>query len=713
MTNLLKQSLRQLIRWPVYKYRRRCDLAISPLPTHNALAARLGASGVNSALDFPAKWLGETDRLFGTAELTNETFTGNIKYADLSLKGIFDVLGSGEVRSGSQLDAKGAFGHKYERQSLDQDFQLRAQQILAELDSASNFLDDASPQTSNLVDAISNGDYTMVDWHTDVKSGYRWDPSGWWLDQAIGPAPGVDIKVPWEISRGHDLVDLAIAGNVEPSVNYHKTLSIRLLDWIAANPARKGVNWRSTMEVAIRATNWIWALSIANAAESLSPSVIWIVARSLEQHAHFIIKYPDEGGAQANNHYIADMAGLAHIAAALPTHEDAPIWAEIAAGGLAEQASAAVDSGGFSVEGSVGYHRFVTELLTHGTLATLRFPHTWAASRITDQQSHWRSIAKVFTYADFIKKPNDRSPQFGDHDAGRYLKFSRPLSEAGEDTLNHSHLAHLAQGIANTSADHDENVNPESLLPTLGINRDQLSEAQAAFRDEDETTSQTIVRSGVWLSQTERLWVAVRTFEPVQSDPTGHLHDDALTVELSVDGHDVLVDPGTGVYTSDATVRNQLRARHHHSTAGPSESRGNEQADLFQLSSIGKIDVLKSNSDSLSATYRWDDWTLTRSVDTGNAQLVIEDNFDSNQPWQQVFIFHPDVSVNVIESNDQNTVKLNLADIEIMMHTNAPGAHISVDVADYSPHYGTLVPTQRLVVSHSGSGSSEIHFEID
>ena len=59
-----------------------------------------------------------------------------------------------------------------------------------------------------------------IDWHRDFKSGYRWNPEQCFLDVAHGNQAGVDIKVPWELSRGQHFVLLAQAALLTGDAKY-------------------------------------------------------------------------------------------------------------------------------------------------------------------------------------------------------------------------------------------------------------------------------------------------------------------------------------------------------------------------------------------------------------------------------------------------------------------------------------------------------------
>ena len=75
-------------------------------------------------------------------------------------------------------------------------------------------IESADQVCDHVFDLLGSGPVPLgetIDWHRDFKSGYRWDPDLCFLDIPHGQRQGVDIKVPWELSRGHHLVLLAQA----------------------------------------------------------------------------------------------------------------------------------------------------------------------------------------------------------------------------------------------------------------------------------------------------------------------------------------------------------------------------------------------------------------------------------------------------------------------------------------------------------------------
>ena len=56
--------------------------------------------------------------------------------------------------------------------------------------------------------------YKTIDWQRDFKSGYRFSSKKWYKSQRKNIPPGVDIKVPWELSRLQHLPQMAIFATI-------------------------------------------------------------------------------------------------------------------------------------------------------------------------------------------------------------------------------------------------------------------------------------------------------------------------------------------------------------------------------------------------------------------------------------------------------------------------------------------------------------------
>src|SRR5258708_14448046 len=172
----------------------------------------------------------------------------------------FDPLGSGWLRNTYGMACSGVEGHRYPpgaRVEADRDGNWLVGRI-----------NPANLVTSRQVWRLIDPDYQPIDWQLDVKSGYRWRERQWSADTPIGHLPGVDVNVPWGLARLQHLAVLAwgygLAGGgaegVRPEGWYLAAFRNQILYFIAVPPPRFVINWRCTLDVALRAAYWTAAL---------------------------------------------------------------------------------------------------------------------------------------------------------------------------------------------------------------------------------------------------------------------------------------------------------------------------------------------------------------------------------------------------------------------------------------------------------------------
>ncbi len=95
---------------------------------------------------------------------------------------------------------------------------------------------------------------------------------------------------------------------------------------------------------------------------------------------------------------------------------------------------------------------------------------------------------------------------------------------------------------------------------------------------------------GLYIFRSGRLYLAARCGTIGQNGYGGHAHNDHLSIELNVDGKDVVADPGTYIYTPLPEIRNKYRSLRSHSAP---QLKGMEfgrlDIRLFQLGDQVKI----------------------------------------------------------------------------------------------------------------------------
>jgi len=702
-----------------------------------------GADRSISILSFPEHFLPGEDRdrviAAATASPAESGFRAIAKSSQLHS---FDLLGSGPTTPSYILESgesEGAFGHRYQNApGLDQE-SAQIERMTALMRSAQSFLDTRDTRGSNAPDATDTPvievpqSYRPIDWHVDFKSGYRWDPGIWWLDTIVAPEPGVDIKVPWELSRSHHLVAIALNGVADGRESDAATeVGLQILDWIAANPVRFGVNWRSAMDVSIRAANWIWALSILGS-EAFPTPLTWLIAKSLYQHGQFVESHLDYTRAGTNNHYLADIVGLLHISAALPEVPESDAWAALCIQELVSEMGREVLVDGSNYEGSTGYHRLVAEMFHHGTTTALRMPvqrrtqfsqakslrrrapavepATWGFDPGDPEvfpDWYYERLSLMAGLTSDLTKPNGLVPQFGDQDSGRFLKFDWPL--AGTDSVpveehrDHGHLLATSGGLFKDHADVPEPYSVERAAGGTQESPDRLAQEQSGSGIErlvwDDGSSDWRSNGGYYVARSGHFWVCLRCDSVRIDTPMGHRHNDQLSFELNVGGLDFLVDPGSGVYTPNPELRNRMRSTASHNTASVdgSEHRsyGNGIDDMFLTGGNSHAEVDSIGPGTFSAVHGWSGNVHRRSFEIQSSRLVITDQIETDGSWSLNYIVPPEVTVNVEQSSRR--IILSRDSISLAMIISDGNATITRASVPYAPAYGRIESATRLTI---------------
>jgi Heparinase II/III-like protein/Heparinase II/III N-terminus len=444
-----------------------------------------------------------------------------------------------------------------------------------------------------------------IDWQLDFKSGRRW-PLRHISRLPIVFGDGSDIKVPWELSRCQHLPLLAAAYRVSGDHRYLDEIGAELTHWIEHNPVEFGANWACTMDVAIRASNWVAALALCAEDAAAEP---WFdpVLGSLLLHGRFIRSHP-EWGQVRGNHYLSDVVGLLPIAALFSGSQEGRDWAAWAARELVGEMEHQVRSDGCDHEASTSYHRLVCELFICGTQAV--------DALLPGQLPDWYRgrLELMLAFVTSYTRPDGLAPQIGDADDGRFL----PLDDYGlADPRDHLHLFRQADRPYEAS-------NESSAYPAGGF---------------------YVIRAGA-------LYTAIRCGDTGMQGLGGHSHNDQLSFELSYGQEPLVIDPGAYLYTPDAHARNLFRSTAMHSALQVDGAEQNElrRDTLFVLPDRTRSETLAWETNQDQATFEGqhhgyealDPPALHNrrlQVDGGRATLRLRDAVTSEGPHQLTWSF--------------------------------------------------------------------------
>ena len=237
--------------------------------------------------------------------------------------------------------------------------------------------------------------YVPIDWQLDFKSGYRWSELTPSQKIKYGTVRGADVKVPWELARMQHLPQLAFAASTDPGERgrYSREFRNEILDFIATNPPRFGVNWAMTMDVAIRVANWLIAYDLFRASGATFDEPFQrTLARSVQDHGKHIIENLEWDPTLRGNHYLADVTGLLSVAAWLPRTSVADAWLCFAVGELLAEVDAQFHPDGGNFEASTSYHRLSGELAVYGLalIQGLSEPERSAIANASTAYLPWR-----------------------------------------------------------------------------------------------------------------------------------------------------------------------------------------------------------------------------------------------------------------------------------------------------------------------------------
>lgn len=529
--------------------------------------------------------------------------------------------------------------------------------------------------------AWSRPDYRPIDWQIDIRSGYRWSELCYHADIQIGPARGADIKLPWELARMQHLPQLAQVARLGEA-SAAAEIRAQILDFIASNPPRYGVNWKGPMDVAIRVVNWLVALGIMqDGGCDYDAEFRAVVGRSILEHGLHVLRHLEWSEEPRSNHYLANITGLLFIAAHLP---DAPLtdgWFGFAAREFLIELQRQFHADGSNYEASTGYHRLSSEMALFGAALLVGLdPATQQQAarpqprlRVRPPQpgtalplqllpdgtqtllpaTLWPLLERMAEFTADILKPDGRPVLIGDQDSGRLLKldpstaaphdhrgllrlagalFDRPdLIEAGGGTgIESRALTALSQGhclpISDTPfASRHRRIGTDGLparpqapvarhislpLPTGSTTGLQL----ASYPD-----------FGLYILRSERLFCALRCFDPAVPGIWGHSHDDNLAIELVIDGVDHCVDPGTYVYTSLPEQRDRYRSAVAHFVPRPAGKAALQATGPFTAQQIAIAVCRQFGPQGVSAILTGADWTAERTIVLGENSLDIFD----------------------------------------------------------------------------------------
>ena len=409
-----------------------------------------------------------------------------------------------------------------------------------------------------------------INWHQDPITATVW-PHRFWADyDPVHETPYGDSKTIHELNRHQHILRLGKTFLLTGDERYAVEAIAQIDSWIEQNPEGTGINWQSSLEIAIRVLSWLWTIFCILHSRAFTEDFARRVTRSLLAQLRHVYRHPSIYSSP-NTHLIGEAAVLFISGSLFQGLREAEKWRDFGAEVLNREIGRQVLSDGVYGELSTYYHCYAVDFYLQALVLARR-------NRFEFSREVSIKVEQMLEFVMHVTRPDGCIPLLGDDDGGRALALDQ------QDY--HSYLDGLCIGA-------------------LLFNRPDFKRQAGAFREE-----------AFWLLGQEAWYVyeALATTVPSvdshafptagyfvqrsgrdKSDshlvfdcgglglPTGgHGHADALSLVLSSGGREMLIDPGTCVYNAAPDWRRFFRSSRAHNTVVVDGREQSEPAGTFQ-----------------------------------------------------------------------------------------------------------------------------------
>ena len=584
--------------------------------------------------------------------------------------------------------------------SMTRPFSVEEKVLRRVLEKTDAVFERAESAIQHRVDLLGSGFVDLgaqIDWTRDYKSGDRW-PNRFHRRIKYGtPERRSDVKFPWEVSRFQWVLPLGQAYVLTGEERFAESARVLLEDWIDRNPYGYSVNWAVTMEPAIRVVSFVWLFyALARSAAWSGVAFRKKLLEAIYLHGDFVERNLEKSDVNGN-HYTANAMGLVVCGAFFGARDRAKTWLESGKRALEEEIVKQVYEDGVDFEGSVAYHRLVSECF----LIAAMYLRVAGLPVSATYDARLRSMAE-FTAA--YTRSDGSTPLWGDADDGRAIPFGsqsitdhRYLVSAIAAYLGDPALANLVEDDSDECAW----LFGEAAVHPRGPRREAVS---TPFR-----------HGGFFVMRNDQDHVFIDCGPIGLAGRGGHGHNDLLSFEASIGGRRLVTDCGCFLYTSNYEERNLFRSTPCHNTP---------RLDGAEINRIDSNLLWVLHDD---AAFRVLEWSSTRQCDTFSGAhdgyrrlrfpvtvyrrivlthethtLAISDTFEGageHDVETPVHLF-PGVSASTI--GDSSAVLLANGRRFLVEWRSSEPWSFSIEGAKIAPSYGVTQNSRKLVWRRSG-----------
>ena len=554
--------------------------------------------------------------------------------------------------------------------------------------------------------------YQPIDWNVDPTARLRFPLK--FPHKAWNPAmrPGMaDIKWPWEIGRCQHWVTLAQAYRFTGDDRYAREIVDQHADYLEANPVGTGLQFVCTMDVAIRAYNWVLAFEMIRGSAAFDDAAQAAAYRSLYDVGLFIEENLENTYEVTSNHFLSNIVGLFAVGVACHDLDSGRRWIAKSRGWLEQEMRVQVLEDGVDYESSIPYHRLVAELF----LGAARVAELEGAPMSTFYLDRLRSM---MAFHAAVTRPDGLMPQVGDADDGRlhiFTDYGSWKPQDGRHLLGPAAVMFREPSWLAVGGD-----DAEWEAAWWGLDTETLDRAAGPA-----AVARLFPDAGFAVSRHHGTYLLVTNGRVGTSGFGNHKHNDLLSFEFHAAGVPLIVDPGSYLYTSNPDARNLFRSTRVHNTV---QVDGVEQNDLrldylFRMFETSTVEHLAFEDTPTETTYRGrhtgyerlpDPVTHEREfrVAKDPAALEITDRLAGNGTHALAWHFHLAPGVTAA---DLGAGRFALTAAGSAWEFRAPPQlNAAVSDAWYSPSFGVRIPCRAIdfATTAAVSAASKYQFSI-
>lgn len=553
------------------------------------------------------------------------------------------------------------------------------------LDLKETILKDSEKIINHIFSFLADKEYNLgenIDWNQDFKSKFIWENKFYKKIKIVDLNDDADVKVPWELSRFQHIFTLGKSYWITNDKKYYLEFRNEILDWIEKNPIYMTVNWTCTMDVSIRAVNWIFGYFLFKDLIDKDNDLLKKLNNSLYNHGRYIIKNLEKGLGYANNHYLSDLNGLVFLGLYFRklNNNEVNHWIKVGIRELEKEMFIQNNSDGSNYETSTSYHRLVTELMFYPM-------YLCELNNINFSEDYKKRLEKMFEFIGKITKSNGTYPLIGDVDNGRLVILSnyyewqisdcRHIISVGGEYFNNHFL---------------KEIGAKELEDKLWINN-----SVSTYKEKFYKKSFEFSKGGYYLLQNENIYCIIKCGELSVKGAGGHSHNDQLAFELNILGEDFIVDTGTGVYTANKDTRNIFRSTIMHNTVsinGIEQNYFNEK-DLFSMPEQTFSKCLKFSDNEFEGEHYG---YLKKVSVVHNRKIILEKNsltiFDRLENKEGVISLNLDLEIKIKEKDNEIILEKNNKKLSLKLQDK----NYKIVDSFVSPKYGEIKTSKRIEI---------------